>query len=69
MDVFKKWCFMFIYGLLFYFSDPHAINEQLEPINKENLPKCKHCGHLLRPYIVWFGENLDPNVMNRSSKM
>lgn len=23
-------------------------------------PKCPYCGGLLRPHVVWFGENLDP---------
>jgi len=27
------------------------------------LPACASCGGLLRPHIVWFGESLDPAVM------
>jgi len=27
------------------------------------LPSCVHCSGLLRPHIVWFGESLDPAVM------
>lgn len=31
----------------------------------EILPHC-HCGGLLRPHIVWFGESLDPNIIGRA---
>jgi len=27
------------------------------------LPTCAHCGGLLRPHVVWFGESLDPDVL------
>ncbi|XP_036113017.1 NAD-dependent protein deacylase sirtuin-5, mitochondrial isoform X1 [Molossus molossus] len=31
----------------------------------EKLPRCEEagCGGLLRPYVVWFGENLDPDIL------
>ena len=29
-------------------------------------PKCKTCGGLLRPHVVWFGESLDPEILHRS---
>uniref|UniRef100_A0A2A4J757 NAD-dependent protein deacylase n=1 Tax=Heliothis virescens TaxID=7102 RepID=A0A2A4J757_HELVI len=34
----------------------------------KSLPHCKKtdCGGLLRPHIVWFGENLDPAVMEKA---
>jgi len=28
-------------------------------------PKCQ-CGGILRPHIVWFGEALDPNILNKA---
>jgi NAD-dependent deacetylase len=28
------------------------------------LPACESCGALLRPHVVWFGEMLDPQVLN-----
>src|SRR5262245_41774898 len=31
-------------------------------------PKCPHCGGLVRPGVVWFGEGIDPDVMRRSVK-
>ena len=30
------------------------------------LPLCPACGGLLRPHIVWFGESLDPDDLDRS---
>ena len=29
-------------------------------------PSCPHCGGLLRPGVVWFGEGIDPAVLERS---
>jgi NAD-dependent deacetylase len=29
-------------------------------------PRCPHCGGLLRPDVVWFGESLDPVVLERA---
>jgi NAD-dependent deacetylase len=29
-------------------------------------PRCPECGSLLRPHIVWFGESLDPVVLDRA---
>ena len=28
-------------------------------------PECAACGGLLRPHIVWFGESLDPRILDR----
>lgn len=33
-------------------------------IPAEKLPRCKDCGGLLRPDVVWFGEGLDPKVLH-----
>ena len=30
----------------------------------ETLPRCEGCGALLRPDVVWFGETLDPRVLD-----
>lgn len=35
-------------------------------LEEEPVPKCKKCGALLRPHIVWFGETLDPDVLEES---
>jgi NAD-dependent deacetylase len=29
-------------------------------------PECPHCGGLIRPGVVWFGEGIDPEIMRRS---
>jgi NAD-dependent deacetylase len=29
-------------------------------------PRCPHCAGLLRPGVVWFGEEIDPEVLERS---
>jgi NAD-dependent deacetylase len=29
-------------------------------------PECPHCGGLIRPGVVWFGEGIDQDVMRRS---
>ena len=30
-------------------------------------PRCPHCGGLVRPGVVWFGESLDPADINRAA--
>ena len=32
-------------------------------------PVCPSCGALLRPHIVWFGESLDPDVLERAFRL
>lgn len=32
------------------------------------LPRCKKCTGLLRPHVVWFGESLDPDVLQAAQK-
>jgi NAD-dependent deacetylase len=31
-------------------------------------PECPHCGGLIRPGVVWFGESIDAEVFRRSSE-
>jgi NAD-dependent deacetylase len=31
-------------------------------------PSCPHCGGLVRPGVVWFGEPLDPSVVNAAAQ-
>jgi len=33
---------------------------------KDIPPRCPSCGALLRPHVVWFGESLDPAILNRA---
>ena len=30
------------------------------------LPRCSQCDGLLRPNVVWFGESLDPDILNKA---
>ena len=30
-------------------------------------PRCPHCGGLVRPAVVWFGEPLDPAILDRAT--
>ncbi|CAH0562203.1 unnamed protein product [Brassicogethes aeneus] len=48
-------------------GDPNNLNQ--EPIMIKDLPKCKKCDSLARPYIVWFGESLDPQVMEKARNL
>ena len=31
-------------------------------------PRCPHCGDLIRPGVVWFGEPLDPEIVERAQE-
>ncbi|XP_065314560.1 NAD-dependent protein deacylase sirtuin-5, mitochondrial-like [Gordionus sp. m RMFG-2023] len=43
-----------------------------QDIDEQLLPRCQKsvnnilCNGLLRPYVVWFGENLDTNILNKA---
>lgn len=37
-----------------------------ESRNMGHLPRCNQCGGLLRPHVVWFGESLDPEILNQA---
>ena len=43
--------------------DPDA---DARKFNASDLPECAVCGNVLRPHVVWFGEDLDSEVMNRA---
>jgi NAD-dependent deacetylase len=34
---------------------------------RELPPRCPHCGDLIRPGVVWFGEALDPAIVDRAT--
>jgi NAD-dependent deacetylase len=40
-----------------------AVSLDMSP-NMGPLPKCRACGGLLRPHVVWFGESLDAALLN-----
>jgi NAD-dependent deacetylase sirtuin 5 len=47
--------------------DPSVMDSNI-PV--KDLPHCKraNCSGLLRPHVVWFGENLDPQVLDEAQK-
>nr|CAH7730424.1 unnamed protein product [Callosobruchus chinensis] len=49
--------------------DGNVQDDSLPVVKKEDLPKCKTCNSLVRPYIVWFGENLDHEVLRKAREL
>ena len=43
---------------------PNTVEEANIPSMK--LPRCQKCNGLLRPHVVWFGECLERDVVNRT---
>lgn len=41
---------------------PHR--DPIDASSHETLPRCPVCSALLRPHVVWFGEGLDPDVLD-----
>ena len=36
---------------------------------KDNLPKCKECGSILRPHVLWFDENYSESLYKLTSTL
>ncbi len=45
-----------------------GIVESDRALEFQKLPSCRHCGGLLRPHVVWFGEELDADVVRAAVK-
>lgn len=43
--------------------------EPVDASSRESLPACRSCGELLRPAVVWFGEGLPAEVLERSFEL
>jgi len=43
----------------------HKASLDMSP-NMGPMPKCQECGGPLRPHVVWFGESLDSELLNRA---
>ena len=37
-----------------------------DEIDPKDIPTCKYCGGKIRPDVVWFGEMLDPEIIERA---
>lgn len=46
-----------------YFRSPNEGNHS--EISEKDLPHCRKCQSLLRPHIVWFGEQIWDDVINQ----
>jgi NAD-dependent deacetylase len=46
-------------------SSPRRWRNELAPL-PQIPPECPHCGGLIRPGVVWFGEGIDDDVVQRS---
>ncbi len=47
-------------------------NQPCDPdieINPDKIPKCKACGGKIRPDVVWFGELLNPQIIDRAFRL
>jgi NAD-dependent deacetylase len=48
-------------------ASPERWRDETVPFS-EIPPRCPHCGDLIRPGVVWFGEALDPGVVDRAQE-
>lgn len=46
--------------------DQIKLDEPDRSIDPKDLPRCEKCSGLLRPHVVWFGEQLDPFVLKQA---
>lgn len=44
-------------------AERYAHREPVDARSRETLPTCRHCGELVRPDVVWFGEALDERLL------
>ena len=47
-------------------GDERAHREPIDASSRESLPSCAQCAGLLRPAVVWFGETLEPAVIEQA---
>jgi NAD-dependent deacetylase len=43
-----------------------ADRDPIDATSLETLPRCERCGALARPAVVWFGESLDAQILERA---
>ena len=48
-------------------SSPPGWRDETVPFG-EIPPRCQYCGDLIRPGVVWFGESLDPAIVDRATR-
>ncbi len=47
-------------------SEEGTVTENYETPLKERPPRCLSCGAMLRPHVVWFGESLEPEIIQQA---
>lgn len=47
-------------------TEEGTVTDLAESPLKEIPPRCRSCGALLRPHVVWFGESLDMSVLDEA---
>ncbi|KAH8872362.1 NAD-dependent protein deacylase [Schistosoma japonicum] len=56
-------------------GSPYIENISCEPLPLSHLPRCQNlvdssvCGGLLRPHVVLFGENIEPDVLSKADEI
>ena len=50
-------------------GERRADRDAIDATSLETLPRCRACGALARPDIVWFGEPLDPGVLGEAMEL
>jgi len=48
-------------------SSPPRWRDETVPLS-EIPSRCSYCGDLIRPGVVWFGESLDPNIVDQATE-
>jgi NAD-dependent deacetylase len=49
-------------------GDRRSHRKPIDASDRDTLPGCPACGGLLRPDVVWFGESLDPALLDRAAR-
>ncbi len=44
-------------------GDRYPHRDPIDARSEETLPRCRRCGEIVRPDVVWFGESLDEDVL------
>lgn len=62
-------CTLHVNNIMFTYRSPDP-NIMVSDIPEKDLPHCskENCKGLLRPHIVWFGENLNEQVLKQACK-
>lgn len=62
-----------LHGSLFHVrctrcNQRHEYRDPVDAESQDALPRCQRCDSLLRPDVVWFGESLDPRILETAGR-